>query len=101
MVFPMPSTSTPGRIWVAKIDPLALQQAMARKGYTQRRLIRECATLGTTIDPGNLYRAMTGQPGAIGIAKLPAMAEALGVDPAGLLTDFGKAVASGKTGQPT
>lgn len=91
MVFPMPSTSTPGRSWVAKIDPRALQLAMARKGWSQRRLVRECAELGTAIDPGNLYRTMTGQPGAIGVSKLPAVAKALGVDVAELLTDRGRA----------
>lgn len=97
----MPSTSTPGRTWVAKIDPRALQLAMARKGFTQRRLVRECALLGTKVDPANLYRAMTGQSGAIGITKLPAIAAALEVeDIEELLTDYGKA-ARKEAGQST
>jgi len=87
----MPSTSAPRRPWVPVIDPRALTLAMARKGYSQRALIKKCGELGTGIDRGNLHRAMHGQPGAIGVAKLPAVANALGVDVAELLTDHGRA----------
>jgi len=97
----MPSPSATKRPWVPKIDPQALALAMARKGYTQPALIRKCQELGVKVSSGNLHRTLHGKPGALGTSKLPAIAEALEVDVAELLTAFGKTVASENAGQPT
>jgi hypothetical protein len=97
MFCPMPSAPTKRRPWVPLIDESALQLALARKGWTQRDLVRECAQLGTKVDRGNLGRAVNGKRGSIGVRKLPVIAKALEVDVAELLTSRGKARQS--TGQ--
>lgn len=83
------------------INGPALRLARSRKGLTQRGLAAACAQLGITVDPANLNRAEHGQPGAIGVKKLPAVAQALGIDDVGdLLTDHGKALDNGTRAEP-
>jgi transcriptional regulator with XRE-family HTH domain len=89
----MPSRPTPERPWIPVINGPALRLARARKGWSLTRLVAECAQLGTVVDRGNLSRAEHGKPGSLGVEKVPAVAEALGVDVADLLTDHGKALA--------
>jgi len=97
----MPSPTPTRRPRGPLIDPAALRLALARKGWTQRDLVDECAKLGTKIDRGNVGRTVNGKKGAIGVRKLPVVAAALGVDVADLLTAYGKAKARKQTGQPT
>jgi transcriptional regulator with XRE-family HTH domain len=75
----MPSNPTPERPWVPVIDGRALRRARVANALTQRELIERCAQLGTNIDRGNLHRAERGQPGSIGIKKLPAVVQVLGI----------------------
>ena len=78
--------------WAPIIDGPALRQVREQRGLTQRGLVAECRKLGVNVDPGNLQRAEDGLSGAIGPKKLPAVAQALEVDVAELLTDHGKTV---------
>lgn len=98
----MPSSLTKStrRPWVPLIDGDALRAALARKGWTQRDLVDACAKLGTTIDSGNIARAVNGRRGSIGVRKLPVVAKALGLKVDDLLAEY-SGTASGDAGQPT
>lgn len=69
------------------ISGVALRRARLRKGWTQRQLAEECRRLGTPVSDGNIARAERGTRGGIGVRKLPALAEALGVDVDDLLPE--------------
>jgi transcriptional regulator with XRE-family HTH domain len=102
MFCPMPSAPTKRRPWVPLINGEALRLALARKGWTQRDLVEECARLGTKVDRGNVGRAVNGKRGSIGVRKLPTVTRALGLDDvADLLTDHGKAAAGKNAGPAT
>jgi len=74
----MPTTTTDSD-WVPAIDGRALRRARTERGLSLRDVVRQCRAKGTPIDPGNLHRAETNQRGAIGIQKLPAVAQVLGL----------------------
>ena len=98
MVWVMPDTTGPKpggrRPWVPVINGPAMRLARRRMGYTMRDLEEKCAAIGTKLDRGNIGRAERGEPGAIGVRKLPAVAQVLNVKVDELLTEHGKSVTS-------
>lgn len=92
----MPTTTpAPRSGWEPVIDGAKLREARLAKELTQRELIRECARLGTDINPGNFQRAEAGKPGGIGIRKLRTVAAVLGIgDVNEVLTPYGRELAT-------